>query len=285
MICFVILHYQAIEETQKCVKTIFANTKDTVKIIIVDNASPNNSGLDLQNEYSENENIKVILCSDNLGFAKGNNLGYREAKKYNPDFIVVLNSDIELIKNDFSEQLFLAQNEYDFDVLGPDLFSTKTNSHQNPQRDNNFTKSELKKKYRKLVLKNSFRFLIRVKYFFIRNNKAEIVCENNYKDIQIGKVLHGAFYVFSRRFIEKHNCCFFNNTFMYFESYILHHLGLKENLIFLYYPKIKVIHHEDASTNATYIGQYNKSCFVNRCLKDSCKVFLDIFGDDSIRIG
>lgn len=63
---------------------------------------------------------------------------------------------------------------------------------------------------------------------------------------------------------------------MYFESYILHYLGMKEKMVFIYDPTIKVTHHEDVSTNQSYQGMYKKVIFVNQCLLDSCHAFIQL---------
>ena len=72
---------------------------------------------------------------------------------------------------------------------------------------------------------------------------------------------------------------------MYYESYILHFLGMRENMIFLYYPNIQVEHHEDVSTDMTYNTIYKKSIFTNKCLLDSCEEFIKIQKNENIRIG
>ena len=164
MICYVILHYQAIEETETCVETIKENTDRDYHIVIVDNDSPNKSGKKLQLEYENDDHITVLLNKDNSGFALGNNKGYKEAKKYDPNYIVVLNSDVEITQSDFCERLDDAYLKYHFDVLGPDIYSTRTNSHQNPQRKKNYTLDELKKEERNLLFKNKFKFLLKIGY-------------------------------------------------------------------------------------------------------------------------
>ena len=277
MIVFVILHYQAIDETFHCVESIKLNVKSPRMIIIVDNASPNKSGIELARHYVSDQEVKVILSKNNLGFAKGNNLGYKEAKKLNPDFIVVQNSDTLIQQKNFVELVDQAYETYSFDVLGPDIFSTRTFSHQNPQRESNYSLLELKRMRRKLVIKNKLKWPIRFKYMLFHNlpEKGREV-DRNYLKIQIGKVLHGAFYIFSKKFIVNHEECFYNETFMYFESYILHYLGMKEGQIFLYNPQIQIIHHEDVSTNSTYRTKYEKSVFVNQCLLNSCEKFIEL---------
>lgn len=277
MICFVILHYQAIKETYNCINSINKYVHSNKKIIIVDNASPNGTGKKLKENFAESDQIEVLLNNKNSGFANGNNLGYREAKKYNPNFIIVLNSDIVLTQDNFYQEISAAYMKYKFDILGPDIISKKTELHQNPQRNNNYTLKELFFIKRKLQMKNKLKFLIKLKYMILKKNDNIIKNQqNDYWSIQLGKVLHGAFYVFSKGFIEKHNNCFHEGTFMYFESYILHYLGIQEGLIFLYYPNIKVIHYEDASTDNSYHNQYAKSIFVNKCMLNSCKVFIEI---------
>ena len=285
MICYVILHYQAIEETKTCINSIRANTKDAYKIIIVDNASPNKSGKELQREYKSSEDVIVVLNDANSGFAKGNNIGFKKAKSFCPDYIVVLNSDIELTSDDFVFKLENAYQRYNFDVLGPDRYSTQQGYHQNPQKDVNFTLKELKRIKIKLYWKNKLKWLLKIKYSLLKQSAEQKIVEKDFKNVQLGKILHGAFYVFSKKFIDTHTECFYPGTFMYYESYILSYLGDRENLTFLYYPDILVKHHEDASTNATYNDQYKKSVFINRCLLDSCEEFIKVMKDKTIKLG
>ena len=72
MICFVILHYMATDETIICVDSILENVNGDKRIIIVDNASPNNSFDELNIKYKDNILVDVISTDENLGFAKGN---------------------------------------------------------------------------------------------------------------------------------------------------------------------------------------------------------------------
>lgn len=276
MIAFVILHYQAIEETIECIDAIKSNVNSEKHIVIVDNASPNNTGVELLEKYSTDSEVTVIISDTNLGFAQGNNLGYKEAKNHNPEYMVVMNNDVLLTQSDFLERIEKSYSDYKFDVLGPDIYSTRGEFHQNPQREKNYTLEELKREQRKLKFKNKYKFLIRLKYL-VRNTTGGVPRKSeNYKDVQFNKPLHGAAYIFSKKFIEKYDNCFYPKTFMYYESYILHYWGMKENLKFVYDPSIKVLHLEDVSTNKTYKNLYKKVIFVNKCLLDSCNIFVDL---------
>ena len=97
---FVILHYNTVIDTKECVDSIAENfvSTYTYQIVIVDNCSPNKSGKELVEYYSNNEFVKVLISESNLGFAGGNNLGCLYAsKKYNFKFLVMLNNDTLLM--------------------------------------------------------------------------------------------------------------------------------------------------------------------------------------------
>lgn len=285
MISFVILHYQAIDVTISCVDTINRKVSGEKRVIIVDNCSPNGTGKKLVEKYADSNIVKVVLTDNNVGFAKGNNIGFAEAKKDNPDFIVVMNNDVFIEQNDFTERVYLAYKESKFDILGPDIYSTKVKDHQNPQRNQNYTLAELKSARKKLRFKDSHKWIIRLKYLFPIWRETQAKTEHYTSNRQKNVVLHGACYIFSRGFICKHDECFYNETFMYYESYILHYLAQKENLCLVYEPMIKVKHYEDVATNLTYKSKYSKSIFVNKCLLDSCGIFINVMLDESKKIG
>ena len=90
MFVFVILHYQSFDETTAETMHIINDLSGENRVVIVDNASPNESGKKLEKLFLNNKNVDVILSNNNTGYAKGNNLGIRYAlEKYSPDFIVL----------------------------------------------------------------------------------------------------------------------------------------------------------------------------------------------------
>ena len=97
MVCFVILHYMALDETILCVESIRDSVEGEKKIIIVDNCSPNGTIKGLEEHYQDAADVDVLETGENLGFAKGNNFGYAYAvREYDPDFVVVMNNDMEM---------------------------------------------------------------------------------------------------------------------------------------------------------------------------------------------
>ena len=86
----IIVNYNTIELLQKCICSIKENSGDVnLEIIVVDNAS-----VDKSREIIPTLDVKYILCDENLGFSKANNLGLKQATgKYvlflNPDTLVL----------------------------------------------------------------------------------------------------------------------------------------------------------------------------------------------------
>lgn len=290
MVCFVILHYIAQQETVDCIQSIINNVKGEKHIIVVDNASPNNSGEFLKKLYNENSLVTILESKSNVGFAKGNNLGYKYAvENYNPDFIVVMNNDMIIEQETFIEEIINSYNKYNYAIMGPDIYSTKKHYHQNPQTRKVLSLKDLKRKHNIICLKYHLRLFLYLKwkiYDFIPKKKYKQEnekIENSYiDDVVINPLLHGSCYIFSNKFISLNKEeCFFNKTFMYMEAEILHYKSIRDNLKMIYYPNIKILHHEDVSTNQEYSKQYKKSVFTLKCLKDSCREFIKLMENDN----
>ena len=286
MVCFVILHYMAVDETVVCVESILHNVEGEKRLILVDNASPNGSVKELEEKYGENPLVDVLETGENLGFARGNNFGYRYAvEKYAPSFVVVMNNDMEIRQKDFIKQLEKSYEEHRFAILGPDIYSTKKKYHQNPQTRKILTRKELAGSVRVLTVKNALRFMIPVKWFLaekLHRRPAPDHREERYVDhIVEDPLLHGSCYVFSDDFIRRHpEGCFYDKTFMYMEAEILYYQARRDGEKMIYDPRLKVDHHEDVATDATFKKQSQKSVFTVKCMLQSTKAFLDLMDRD-----
>ena len=131
---FIILHYNDIETTKKCIDSIqcLEQIQDS-KILIVDNHSPNNSGVELKKQYAGIENIEILLLEDNYGYSRANNIGYAYLKKSeNFDYIVVANNDIIFEQRNLISILEEKYREAGFYVAGPNVYAIYKKQHQNP---------------------------------------------------------------------------------------------------------------------------------------------------------
>ena len=83
---FIILNYKTYKDTLVLVDSLLEQGLGNRRIIIIDNASPNESYEILNAKYGNNGSVDVIYSEENGGFSKGNNIGLRFAKKYNPRY-------------------------------------------------------------------------------------------------------------------------------------------------------------------------------------------------------
>lgn len=97
-IIFIILNYKSYKDTVQLCKEILDQQYESFKIIVVDNASPNESLAIIQKELACNNSIDILESNTNGGYAKGNNIGLKYVERYNPRYVCVLNNDVHFTK-------------------------------------------------------------------------------------------------------------------------------------------------------------------------------------------
>lgn len=97
-VLFIILNYKTYKDTVRVVEELVNSGMPNIRILIVDNASPNNSLNILRDCYNGSSIVDVISSGENGGYAKGNNFGLRYAKRYAPEFVCVINNDVHFTK-------------------------------------------------------------------------------------------------------------------------------------------------------------------------------------------
>ena len=260
MFGYVILHYQSIEITKKCVDKLLMFSKNN-PIIIVDNCSPNGSGKQLEKMYSKCINITVIINEENQGFAKGNNLGYQYIKrKYSLNYVVVMNNDIMIEDNDFAViiEQFMEKNEVD--VCGPDMVTLKGN-HQNPLQLKPYTSKYLQRRVRADKIKV---LLLRTRLFwklyenYKKTNKIPIRTK---QPTVFDCILHGSCIIYGPEYIKREQNAFLPITYMYNEEAILYdylvHKGYKTG----YCSDVTILHMEGVSTSERSENKKKKVMF------------------------
>lgn len=268
-IVFVLLHYMAIKETVESVRYITENIDTSnYHIVIVDNASGNGTGEQLQKEYYGRKEITVVINSENLGFAKGNNVGFLYAKtKWNPRFIVLMNNDVFLIEKALMKKVEKEYSDSGFAILGPMIMTKDGRCNINPQRPVFSTSKDIEKKLRhyKKDLKR-YRYHYAPLYYKLAAIKGVLSGKPVRKDKEYLKraenvKLHGCFLIFSRAYIN----CFDGldeSTFLFWEEEFLYKHMAAHGKLMVYYPEICVFHLEDAATDASLSGRRDKMLFM-----------------------
>ena len=260
MFGYVILHYQSIEITKKCVDKLLMFSKNN-PIIIVDNCSPNGSGKQLEKMYSKCTNITVIINEENQGFAKGNNLGYQYIKrKYSLNYVVVMNNDIMIEDNDFAViiEQFMEKNEVD--VCGPDMVTLKGN-HQNPLQLKPCTSKYLQRRVREDKIKV---LLLRTRLFwklYENYKKTHKIPIRTKQPTVFDCILHGSCIIYGPEYIKREQNAFLPITYMYNEEAILYdylvHKGYKTG----YCSDVTILHMEGVSTSERIENKKKKVMF------------------------
>ena len=272
---FVILNYQTEEETIACVKSIEENfiTED-VKIIIVDNASKDNSGKRLKEKYRNKCYIKVILNASNEGYARGNNIGYRWAKyEFCCNYIVLLNSDTLIIQNDFCAIVEREYHRSKCAVIGPMILKNGLETKDNPGRKKPFNEKKL------LIFIMMNCFFLMLNYLNIDQIPVEIFekyaakkkdDKNENKRIE-DVALHGCCLIFTPCFV-KHEEGLNPETYMYMEEDLLYEKMHFQKMNMVYQPELKIEHKGAGSTEKIYGTGRKKRQFIYRNMIRSSRV-------------
>ena len=135
MISVIILNYKSYKSSFEYVVHIKDKVDDELSFVIVDNSDDNQEWNDLVScfcrEYEVspknesrlfiNQDILLLKARENLGYAKGNNLGIKVAiEEFNPHQVLVSNTDI-VIKDriNFENWINIFKTQSDVAVIGP----------------------------------------------------------------------------------------------------------------------------------------------------------------------
>ena len=264
----VILNYLNYKDTIECIDSLQDDVYQNKEIIIVDNKSNNESWDVLCKLYKNKARIHLIQSNENIGFAKGNNIGIVYARtKLKCDHILIVNNDTIFNDKKMIEKLVNAY-EKDIGIIGPDIISAD-NKHQNPV-NKKVTKKRIEKdlNYYKYGYKGSISSRIINKIYTIIQKKNKIY---NSTDL----VMHGSCMLLTKDYF-KYYPYIFPNTFLYYEEDILSLITKKVNLRKKYVKDAYIYHKEDQSSEMSF---GNKESTKNKFIVDSineCKKLFDL---------
>lgn len=276
----VILNYNEYTVTIKCVESFLKQARSdfTVRVVIVDNGSTNNSYMELKRQFSKEKKVFIIKSYKNLGFAKGNNYGYKFlSEKAKMDFVIFSNSDISFPQTGLYDWVIDCCQKYNFSVLGPSIYSVGGKFYQNPLKNYTTDISKVKKQYAKMHI-SLMKIWIK-KIFRLRNNKLTNrfdTWDTPNKISSKNKTLHGSFQVFAQKYFDYYDEPYDGRTFLYMEEYILKLRCEKKHLNMVYDPNYEVFHQQSFSTRKISKNQNKLDYFRALNIMRSTKVYLDI---------
>lgn len=124
-ISVILVNYNGMSFNDACIQSILKSSiRDSLEIIVVDNASTDGSLEALQKVWGDQEKVHIIALDDNYGFAKANNIGIRWAMEQGYSTYVLLNNDTD-IQEDTLERLLKCSQEHKALVVPKVLYADR----------------------------------------------------------------------------------------------------------------------------------------------------------------
>lgn len=103
---------------QECLESVFDQSYPDFEVILVDNGSRDGSASFARGLFRDR--IKIIVNSENRGYAGGNNAGIRSARG---QYIALLNDDLRLDRNWLKESVSVLEEREDFAIAAGKILS------------------------------------------------------------------------------------------------------------------------------------------------------------------
>ena len=225
----IILSYNTKDLSISCINSIVEQYKNELdkeqfEIIVVDNASEDGSAQALLR--LKIEGVKILENKENLGFAKGCNLGAKSAKG---EYLLFLNSDTQIKDQGFLKMLDFFKKNENIGILGAKLKNIDGTSQ--PSAGNFYN------------LFNLFFMSLGVERFgFLRESPNEV------KKVDW---VSGASLMIRRKFFEKIGG-FEKDLFMYWEDIEICYKAKEKGFLTYFYPEITLFHKELGSGNRSF---------------------------------
>jgi len=119
----IILHWRTYETTRACLLSLGKATYPNLYTIVVDNNSGDGSAERLQSEFPH---ATYLFNEANLGFSRGCNAGLREAYGRGADYLLLLNSDMQVEPGFLEPAVFEAERRADVGSVTGKIMATET---------------------------------------------------------------------------------------------------------------------------------------------------------------
>jgi hypothetical protein len=121
----VILNYKTYDMTLRLVRKLKNINYDNLKILVIDNCSPNESAAVLRDNADE-EKFDFIANDRNAGYAAGNNIGIRYSIAKGFEYTWILNNDVDIMDMDILKKMIAAfENDSSIACVGQKIFDTE----------------------------------------------------------------------------------------------------------------------------------------------------------------
>lgn len=264
-ISIIIVNWNTRELLLNCIESLYKTTKQTsLEIIVVDNASTDNSVDALQKKFPQ---VHIIVNPDNFGFAKANNIGLMQSKGR---FVCLINSDVKAMDGVLDKMYNYMKINPEIGALAPKIYrgdmTVQKSCREFPTVRNTFCEE----------------FLLNKLFPAVNIFRGRDMLWMDYDSIFEVEVLSGCFLMIPRQVIDQVGVL--DDRFFFYSEDVdwckrIHQAGWK----LLHYPGAKAIHYGQGSSSSEPIKfrlemlkanwQYwnkhksNLECFLFRLIK------------------
>ncbi|MBK7380891.1 MAG: glycosyltransferase family 2 protein [Ignavibacteriales bacterium] len=116
----IVVTYNSSKDILTLLHSIHKQSYNNVRIYIIDNSSTDSTLIEISDFIHETKiNIKVYINKENLGFAKGNNIGIKQSVSDGCTYSFILNPDMELDKECLINLINRTKADNNLDIVGP----------------------------------------------------------------------------------------------------------------------------------------------------------------------
>lgn len=119
----IILNWHGADDTLACLDSMLA-VKGNFHLLVVDNGSTDDSVVRIGEWielHKEDVSCELLPLDRNYGFAIGNNKGIAYARKYNPDYFMLLNNDTEVLPDFLAKLIDFSERHAEYRALTPKI--------------------------------------------------------------------------------------------------------------------------------------------------------------------
>jgi len=239
---------------RQCLDSIsggFSNN-ETYEVFVVDNDSKDQS---IAIAEGSPQKTQYFMMKKNLGFAKANNVGIRQAAG---DYIILLNPDTRVLEGSFTNLINFLSTHSGAAAVGPKLLNTDLTLQSSCRRFPNLSV---------LVL-----MFLKLHHFFpkIKTYSDYLMRDFGYKSDQIVNQIMGACMVIPKKAIE--NVGLLDEGYwIWFEEVDWCKRATDIGMSVWFSPSSEIIHHGGVSFNAAFVPVRKEWRFMNSALRYSSK--------------
>ncbi len=117
----IVINWNGLEHLAVCLDSVLAQTYANIRVLLVDNASEDESVAFARERYAHDPRFEVLCLPRNLGWSGGNNAGMYRALNAGADYLFLLNNDTWTAPDAVEKMVTMAESLPDTGAIAPKM--------------------------------------------------------------------------------------------------------------------------------------------------------------------